>query len=207
MKQHGKPGKFVTFEGPEGSGKSTQIRFVASLLKARGYKVVLFREPGGTQAAEAIRDVLLHGSESLSSEVETFLFLAARRDLVEKKILPALRAGKVVLCDRFQDSTWVYQGFAGNFPEPFLEKAGVFATCGLKPDLTFVFDVSVKKGLARAGKKDRMEKKSLAFHEKVRRGYLALARREKKRCVLIPSPDGIERVQKEIRKVIDRVFQ
>jgi len=202
-----KRGKFVTFEGPEGSGKSTQIRFAEKWLKSRGHRVLVLREPGGTKTAEAIRSVLLHSDHPLSSEVETFLFLAARRDLVEKKILPALKAGKVVLCDRFQDSTWVYQTFAGDFPQDIFEKVGKVATQGLKPDLTFIFDVPVRVGLKRAGRTDRMEKKSMQFHEKVRRGYLILARREKKRCVLIPYKDGVERVQSEVRKVLERVYR
>ncbi|MBI4971993.1 MAG: dTMP kinase [Candidatus Omnitrophica bacterium] len=200
-----KTGKFITFEGPEGSGKSTQIRFAEKWFKARGQKVLVLREPGGTETSEAIRNILLHASDDLSSEVETFLFLASRRDLVEKKILPALASGKVVLCDRFQDSTWVYQTFAGNFPQPLFEKMGEVATGGLKPDLTFVFDVPVTVGLNRAGKSDRIEKKSAAFHEKVRRGYLEVVRCNKKRCVLIPFKEGIELVQGEVRKVLERV--
>lgn len=202
-----KRGKFVTFEGPEGSGKSTQIRFAGTWLKQRGYKVLILREPGGTQASEAVRKILLHAKGPLSSSVETLLFLAARRDLVEKKILPALKAGKAVLCDRFQDSTWVYQTYAGDFPQGIFEKAGRIATRGLEPDLTFIFDVPVKEGLRRAGKKDRIERKSLAYHEKVRRGYLELVRRHKKRCVLIPHTDGVTRVQNEVRKVLERVFR
>ncbi len=200
-------GKFVTFEGPEGCGKSTQIRFAEKWLKDKGYKTVLLREPGGTKTAEAIRNILLHEPEPLSSESEAFLFMAARRDLVEKKILPALKAGKVVLCDRFQDSTWVYQTFAGNFPRVNFEKAGAVATAGLKPDLTLVFDVPVKIGLKRAGKTDRIENKSRQFHEKVRKGYLALARQNKKRCVLIPHIEGVEFVNHEVREVLERVFK
>lgn len=202
-----KRGKLITFEGPEGSGKSTQIRFAEKWLKARGRRVLVLREPGGTRTAEAIRNILLHAKEPLSSETETFLFLASRRDLAEKKILPALKAGKVVLCDRFQDSTWVYQTYAGNFPRAVFERVGEIATSGLSPDLTFIFDVPVKIGLKRSGRKDRMEKKSILFHEKVRRGYLALARKQKKRCVLIPFKDGVERVQNEVRKVLERVFK
>ena len=202
-----KRGLLITFEGPEGSGKSTQIRFAEKWFKSKGRKVVLLREPGGTPAAESIRDILLHSKEDLSSEVETFLFLAARRDLVEKKILPALKAGKVILCDRFQDSTWVYQTFAGNFPRPLFEKMGEAATHGLKPDLTFVFDVPVKIGLKRAGKSDRIERKSVAFHNKVRRGYLTVARLNKKRCALIPYQDGIDRVREKVRKVLERAFK
>ena len=198
---------FITFEGPEGCGKSTQIQFAEKWLKKREQRVVSLREPGGTQTAEAIRKVLLDHEEPLSSEVETFLFFAARRDLVEKKILPALKLGKIVLCDRFQDSTWVYQTCAGNFPKPLFAKAGMVAAAGLVPNLTFVFDVPVHIGLRRAGKKDRMERKSVQFHEKVRRGYLELARREKKRCILISSVDGIEQVRREVEKVLERVFK
>ena len=198
---------FITFEGPEGCGKSTQIRFAEKWLRKRGRKIVCFREPGGTLTAEAIREVLLNHDAPLSSAVETFLFFAARRDLVEKKILPALQSGKIVLCDRFQDSTWVYQTCAGNFQKPLFAKAGAVAAAGLRPNLTFVFDVPVHIGLRRAGKKDRMERKSIQFHEKVRRGYLDLARREKKRCVLIPSVDGIEQVRREVEKVLERVFK
>lgn len=201
-----KRGKFITFEGPEGSGKSTQIRFARQWLLERGFRVLVLREPGGTAAAEAIRKLLLHSREPLSSRVETFLFLAARADLVEKKILPALSAGKIILCDRFQDSTWVYQTFAGDFPKAVFCGAGRAATRGLAPDLTFIFDVPVRLGLRRAGRGDRIERKSVAFHEKVRKGYLELARTNKKRCVLIPAGQGLNEVRRKVREVLGCVF-
>ncbi|MBI4398376.1 MAG: dTMP kinase [Candidatus Omnitrophica bacterium] len=202
-----KKGFLLTFEGAEGCGKSTQIRFAGRWLKRKGYRVELVREPGGTPVAEAIRNILLHGKGAMSSATETFLFLAARRDLVEKKIRPALKAGNIVLSDRFQDSTWVYQTYAGNFPRSAFEKAGREATGGLEPDLTFIFDVPVRVGLGRAGKTDRIEKKSLAFHERVRKGYLEIAKRHKRRSVLIPHQEGASKVSAEVEKVLSRVFK
>ncbi len=202
-----KKGKLVTFEGPEGSGKTTQIRYAEKLLKKKGYKVLVLREPGKTPTADAIRKILLHKNEPLSSEVETFLFLAARRDLVEKKILPALKAGKVVLCDRFQDSTWVYQGFAGKLSQKLIETMGDFATDGLTPNLTLLLDVPVSTGLKRAGGTDRMERKPKAFHEKVRKGFLQLAKKNKKRFRVISTTQSIENVQEEIKKVINYAFR
>jgi len=202
-----KRGKFITFEGPEGSGKTTQIRYVEKLLKKKGYSVAVYREPGGTVTSERIRKILLHDDEALSSEVEALLFLSARRDLVEKKIIPDLKRGKIVICDRFQDSTWVYQGFSGALSASLIEKMGEFATDNLKPDLTILLDLPAKKGLSRSGKTDRMENKPLSFHNKVRNGFLALAKKNKKRFRVISSTQSIEKVQEEIDKVIDHVFK
>lgn len=194
-------GYLITFEGPEGSGKSTQIRFATHFLRKKGYPVLLLREPGGTPASEAIRKVLLNKRlKSMTPETELLLYMAARTQLVREKINPALKRGKIVMVDRFEDSTVAYQGFAGSIPLKTIEKLSQFVRGNLKPDLTILLDVETKVGLKRSGRSDRIEKKSIAFHEKVRRGFLASARREPKRFLVVPPPLSMEEVKEIIEK-------
>ena len=176
-------GKLITFEGSEGSGKSTQIDFVYRYLRRHNKAVILVREPGGVKISEKIRSILLDPAhKGMCPESETLLYMAARAQLVHEVIAPALNKGKIVLCDRFLDSTVVYQGYGCRVDLSLIDTVGRFATRRIKPDLTFLFDIEVKKGLARIKrKKDRIEKRSLAYHNRVRGGYRALARREKKR--------------------------
>ncbi|MDD5085213.1 MAG: dTMP kinase, partial [Candidatus Omnitrophica bacterium] len=158
-------GRLISFEGAEGSGKSTLIRFLLETLKSWGYRVELFREPGGTSISEKIREVILdRANYAMSVECELLLYLASRAQLVREKIKPALREGKIVILDRYEDSTFVYQGYAGGLKLNDLKRLNRWATGGLSPDLTFVFDVDVRTGLSRGGRPDRMELKSLAFH-------------------------------------------
>ena len=170
---------FITFEGGEGAGKTTQIKYLAECLAP---KVVVTREPGGTAVADQIRATLLDPKNKISPELELLLYEAARRDHVENIIRPALKAGKIVLCDRFTDATIAYQGFARGLSLKLIDNLNTIATGGLKPDLTFLFDLSPKIGLNRATKrnptKDRIESEKIAFHEKVRKGYLTLARKK-----------------------------
>ena len=171
---------FITFEGPEGSGKSTQIGLLAAALEA-AQPVLVTREPGGTRIGNAIRSLLLDPAHTeMSPRAETLLFNAARAQIVDEVIRPALARGEIVLCDRYADSTLAYQGFGHGQPLEPLRQLGAYATAGLTPDLTIYLDIAVAAGLARkrAGAVDewnRMEEKALAFHEAVRRGYLALA--------------------------------
>ncbi|NJR13263.1 MAG: dTMP kinase [Phyllobacteriaceae bacterium] len=202
-------GLFFTFEGGEGSGKSTQIERLAAHLRADGMDVVVTREPGGSPAAEIVREVLLSGAaEKHGADVEAILFSAARRDHVETLIRPALAAGKIVLCDRFMDSTRVYQGLAGTMPDAQLKALEALAINGVVPDLTYLLDLPAEVGLARAAARrnkndvpDRFEKETLRIHEERRRAYLAIAVKEPDRFVLIPANRAPELIADEIALV------
>lgn len=185
-------GRFVTFEGGEGSGKSTQVRRLAERLRAGGANVVVTREPGGTETAEKIRDFLLAGRGAwLGVDGEAVLFAAARADHVDKVIRPALERGDFVLCDRFFDSTRAYQGTAGA-DEALLADLETLAVGTLRPHLTLMLDIAADAGLARAAKRrggdeapDRFERETVERHEQRRRAFLDIARREPERCVVI----------------------
>lgn len=178
-------GIFITLEGNEGCGKTTQIRLLAARLKKRGYDVLTTREPGGTGVGDDVRDVLLNPRhERMTPRTETLLYMASRSQLVEEVIVPALGAGKVVLCDRWLDATLAYQGYAGQVDIAWIKSLGQRATGGLKPVLSLYLDLPVASGLRRARRlrgPDRIEKKSLTYHEKVRRGFLRIAREEPRR--------------------------
>jgi len=200
-------GYFVTFEGAEGAGKSTQIRNAVAFLKKKGYSVVMLREPGGTSISEAIRNILLDkNNKEMSYVTELLLYLAARAQLVHEKILPALKEGKVVICDRFEDSTRAYQGYGRNLSLEAIEEANKLVRGTLKPDLTFVLDVDIARGLKRGGRHDRIEREALSFHERVRRGFLELAKKEPKRMVVLDTSKPIEWVSKKVRERFERVF-
>lgn len=205
-----KKGVFITFEGPEGCGKSTQSRLLYQHLKAGGYRVVHTREPGGTGLGERIRSVLLDpkGPE-ISDAAELFLFEAARAQIVREVILPALRRKAVVVSDRFSDATLAYQGYAGRIGFDAVRRVDAIATGALKPDLTILLDIDSSLGLERATKKrvDRMERKPLPYHVKVRRGYLLIARADPKRVKVIAGTGDIRSVQELIRTEVARVFQ
>ena len=196
-----KQGYLISFEGAEGSGKSTQIRYAVNFLRRKGRAVVVFREPGGTKTGEAIRNVLLDKRlKAMQPETELLLYLAARAELVQEKIRPALKQGKMVVLDRFEDSTLAYQGFGGGIPLRTIEALSRFVRGSLKPNLTILLDVETRQGLRRSGRSDRVEKKSVAFHGKVRKGFLALARREPKRFLVIPAGLGIQEVRKRVEE-------
>lgn len=205
-----KRGLFLTFEGGEGSGKSTQVRLLAENLRADGLDVVITREPGGSPAAEIIREVLLSGAaEKYGPELEAILFSAARRDHVETIIRPAINRGAIVLCDRFLDSTRAYQGAAGVLPPDYIAGVETIAIDGLLPDLTFLLDLPVEEGLKRAHARrdtnavpDRFEKESLKIHESRRRAYLAIAVKEPDRFVLIPANREPRAITNEITLVV-----
>ena len=185
-------GRFITFEGGEGSGKSTHAAALAKRLKLFGIEVVLTREPGGSAGAEIIRHILLSGiAKPLGAETETILFAAARDDHVRTTIRPALVAGNWVICDRFIDSTRVYQGALVKVDAKLIRSLERVTVGAAMPDLTFILDVPAKVGLARAKRRrgkdatDRFEAESLEFHEALRLAYAALADKEPKRCVVI----------------------
>ncbi|MCM8779472.1 MAG: dTMP kinase [Candidatus Omnitrophica bacterium] len=198
-----KKGLFITFEGSEGSGKSTHAKRLYNFLKKRGYTVVLLREPGGTRISEAIRKILLDTkNKKMDIKTEALLYLASRAQLVKEKIIPALCEGKTVILDRFQDSTLAYQGYGGGINLEFLKKMGDFATAGLIPDLTFLLDIAPREGLRRSGSSDRMEKKPFSFHQRVRKGYLKLAKKNPQRFFLIEVNRDIDAISEEIQKKV-----
>ena len=192
-----KKGLFITLEGGEGAGKSTQSRRLKSALESAGRDVVLTREPGGTPEAEKIRDLLVQrDGGNWTPMAECLLFFAARQMHVETLIKPALAAGKIVICDRFTDSTIAYQGYGHGFDIATIEQIGKLSLGDFKPDLTFLLDLPVADGLARSLKQkdssqgkenteDRFEKLKIDFHEKLRQGFLAIAEADKTRCVVV----------------------
>lgn len=198
-------GVFITFEGGEGAGKSTQIRRLAAALEAQGRKVIVTREPGGTPLAEAIRGLILGPGASGDALTQALLFAAARREHIRVLIEPALAAGAIVLCDRFADSTRAYQG--GRLPAPALDATISLATGDLAPDLTLLLDLSPETGLARArgrgGDADTFERADLAFHADVRARFLALAKAEPGRIAVIDAGAGEADVAEVIRRVVD----
>ena len=197
---------FITFEGPEGSGKSSQLPDLASFLKERGCDVVCTREPGGTKIGDQIRQVLVcMENVELHPRTEILLFQAARAQLVEELILPSLKQGKVVLCDRYGDSTLAYQGYGHGLDQEKLKMMLEFATGGLKPDLTILLDVDVMTGLKRKKAKDewnRLDAYEISFHERVREGYHHLAAEDKKRWRIVDASQSMEKVQEEIRQIV-----
>ncbi len=204
-----KPGIFITFEGPEGCGKSTHSRLLYDFLKKRAYDCLLTREPGGTKAGEEIRRILLHSDGvNISDLTELFLFEAARAQIVGELIKPGLAKGKVVICDRFTDATVCYQGYAGGVDPRSIERLNAVATGGLEPDITILLDVDTITGLNRAKAKgiDRMEKKELSYHKRVRAGYLKLSKAYPERIKVVKVDGSIEDTQGRVRREVERVI-
>lgn len=201
-------GFFIAFEGTEGSGKSTQIRALARYLKQCGRRVLLLREPGGTKVSEAIREILLNRkNHKMVPEAELLLYLAARTQVVREKILPALRKNYVVLCDRFEDSTLAYQGFGRGFSLSKIRDVSRVWVRGLtQPDLTILLDMDPVLGLKRGGRHDRMERQSLAFHRRVRSGFLRLAKKEPDRYLVLRAVRPKREITQEIIKRVGREF-
>ncbi len=193
---------FITFEGGEGSGKTTQIKLFAESLRRIGYDVVETRDPGGTAIGDEIRHILLDKNNGLMSEItEMMLYNASRAQLIDEVILPNLLAKKIVLCDRFYDSTYAYQGYGRGIDMDMLRTITGLATNGLSPHLTFMLDIPVKTGLARRkNSKDtnRMDLQTVAFHQRVRDGYYKLAKQEQKRWVIVDADQSIEAVHNEL---------
>ncbi len=209
-------GKLITFEGPEGAGKSTQAAMLIARLEARGIEVVYTREPGGTKLGEAIRGVLQYNAagEAPCPESEVLLFEASRAQLVRQVIRPALERGAWVVCDRFADSTTAYQGFGRGFPVDLMETINRFAIGESAPDMTILLDVNVSLGMQRCAKRqtgrkaqyDRIESEALDFHEKVRQGYLELARRYPQRFRKVDAMRHAEPIGEEVWRLVADAF-
>jgi dTMP kinase len=199
-------GVFITLEGPEGSGKSTHIRLLANWLKARGHRVLVTREPGGTGLAKTLRKFLLHAKTPVAPLAELLLYEADRAQHVSECILPALKRGRVVLCDRFTDSTMAYQGFGRGLDRKLIETLNRIASYGRRPDLTILMDVPADRGLRQAlGRnkgRDRLEQAGSAFHRRVRDGFLRIARKERRRFRVVRQQRDIEHTQKLVREAI-----
>ncbi len=202
---------FITLEGPEGSGKSSQLPDLAEFLSGQGWDVLTTREPGGTPIGDQIRQILVRlDNQELHPRTEILLFLASRAQLVEQVIKPALREGKLVLCDRFGDSTLAYQGYGHGLNLDTLRTMLDFATDKLKPDLTLLLDVDVETGLQRKRKEDewnRLDAYELAFHQRVREGYHELCRKEPERWRVIDAMQPKEAVQLALRQAVMQFLQ
>jgi len=199
-------GFFITLEGPEGSGKSTQVRLLADTLRNRGYDVLLTAEPGGDAVAQEIRAIVLHSKAKIVPEAELLLYLAARAQHVRHIINPALDEGKIVISDRYADSSFAYQGYGRGIDIESLRCLNDFATSGLKPDLTILLDVPVELGLKRQQDRNRFEAESVEFHQRVRNGFLKLAKQEPDRWVTIDASKEIEEVESLVIKVLEARF-
>lgn len=210
---------FITFEGPDGSGKTTQIKMLADYLTAKGHDVVLTREPGGTPTAEKLRTLLITrdgGDWTPLSEV--LLLYTARHEHIDKKIKPALAAQKIVISDRFHDSTWAYQGYGHQMDHDAIQRIEDITLGGFQPDLTIILDIDVKKGLERTGVRftqnednsanteDRFERLPIEFHERLRTGFLNRAQADTKRCRVISADQAIENVHTSIISEVDNVL-
>jgi len=201
-------GKFITFEGSECSGKSTQSKLLYEYLLEKGYKVIFLREPGGTKVSEAIREILLDNkNRSITSSTELLLYMASRSQTVSEVIKPALAQGKIVICDRFLDSTIVYQGYGLGMDIKLIRKLGYFVTDGAKPDLTILLDLPLEKALNGIHRqKDRIESRSFEYHRKVKNGYLKLAKQEPQRIKIVKLADDKFETQKKIRELVEKIL-
>lgn len=197
-------GKFISFEGIDGCGKTTQIKFLEEYLLKQGYNILVLREPGGTKVGEKVRDILLDKNNFISPVTEMLLYASSRAQLVEEKILPAIEEGKIVLLDRFVDSSYVYQGYARDLGIEKVKIVNEIATMGILPDVTIYIDITPEEAMKRRGKReaDRLEKESWEFHKKVREGYIKLVKEFPKRFVFI---DGMQELMKVHQDIIDVV--
>ena len=203
----GRFGFFVTIEGVEGSGKSTLLYGLKEFVESLGLSVVVTREPGGTAFAENVRELILHHDDNIDPWTEVFLLLAARRENVTKVILPALREGKVVISDRYTDSTLAYQGYGRGLPLKKLSMLNKMATSKVFPRLTFIIDVPVERGFRRkSGSLDRIEKEEFEFHERVRKGYLQLAKKAKKRIKVLDGTKSPEELLEEAKEILKKAL-
>lgn len=200
-------GLFITFEGPDGCGKTTQMKLLAEYIEKKGKEVVLTREPGGKGLGEKVREILLNYDGEVSDRCESFLFLADRAQNIDIIVNPAVKEGKIVLCDRHIDSTVAYQGYGRGLNIDRINMLNNLATNGKKPDLTLVFDVDVETSMKRVGKeKDRMESAGIDFHNRVRKGYLELAKQEPKRIKVLDATKSIEEIHKDVINILAEVF-
>ncbi len=202
-----KKGLFITFEGADGCGKTTQMKLLAEYLEQKGIDVVLTREPGGKGLGEKVREILLNYEGPVSDRCESFLFLADRAQNIDIIVKPAVEEGKIVLCDRHIDSTVAYQGYGRGLDIKRINMLNDIATNGQKPDLTFVFDIDVETSMQRIGKeKDRMESAGIDFHNRVRQGYLELAKQEPQRIKVLDATKSINEIRQEVISLISNFF-
>lgn len=199
-------GLFITFEGPDGCGKTTQMNLLAQYFEKKGKKVVLTREPGGKGLGEKVREILLNYNGEVSDRCESFLFLADRAQNIDIIVKPAVEQGEIVLCDRHIDSTVAYQGYGRGLDINEINILNNLATGGKKPDLTLVFDVDVETSMKRVGKeKDRMESAGIDFHNRVRNGYLELATQEPDRIKVLDATKTIEEIHEKVVEIIEKL--
>lgn len=201
-------GVFITFEGPESCGKSTQARMLYEYLRRKGCGVVFLREPGGTAVSEKIRRILLdRKNTSIAAVTEMFLYMTSRRQTVEEVVAPALEQGKIVLCDRFLDSTLVYQGYGLGLDMKMIRGMGAIATMGIKPDMTILLDTPLKEALDSIATKDRIESRPLSYHQRVKHGYHDLAAREPRRIKVVTLEADKEQTQAKIRELVSGLLR
>ncbi len=194
----------ISFEGIEGTGKSTQCRLLVNYLRKNGLKTAFFREPGSSLTGEGIRNILLHSKGKLTCFCETMLFIAARGQLIEEKIRPLLFKKDVIILDRFIDATVAYQGYGAGVDRKLIKELNRAAIGELVPDLTILLDVPVKTGIVRCRRTDRFEKRKLAYHQKVREGYLRIRRGNPGRIKLVSGEDKIKDVQEKVREMVEK---
>lgn len=201
-------GLFITFEGADGSGKTTQLNKIKEMLEEKGFDVVVTREPGALDIGQKIRNILLHHEGVVADRCEMFLFLADRSQHVETFIKPLLKEGKIVLCDRHIDSTIAYQGYGRGQDIKLLKDLNAIAVNGLNPDLTLLFDVSTETAQTRVGnEKDRMESAGIEFHKKVRNGYLSLQKENSDRIKIIDANKSIEEVFENTKNIVLQLIE
>jgi dTMP kinase len=198
------PGFFVTLEGPEGAGKTTQLKLLSKLLDAAGHRHIVTRDPGGTSLGRQIRRILLNPDTPVVPVCELLLYEADRSQHVQELILPALEDGMLVLCDRYIDSTIAYQGYARGIDFALIDQLNLIATGGLMPELTILFDIDSAEGLARLHPSghDRLEREAIEFHHKVRNGYLELAQRDPNRWRTLDASRAMSAVQEDLRRIL-----
>lgn len=198
-----KKGLFITFEGADGCGKTTQLNLLKEYLEKNGYNVLVTREPGGKGLGEKFREILLNYDGVVSERCESFLFLADRAQNIDTIVKPAIESGKIVLCDRHIDSSVAYQGYGRGLNIEEIKQLNTLATGGLLPDLTLVFDIDIETSMKRVGKeKDRMESAGNEFFNRVRNGYLELAKHEPKRIKVVNSTGSIEEIHEQVIKIM-----
>ena len=200
-------GLFITFEGADGCGKTTQLNLLKAYLEEKGYEVLVTREPGAKGLGEKLREILLNYDGEVSDRCESFLFLADRAQHVDKIINPAIEQGKIILCDRHTDSTVAYQGYGRGLDLNRIKMLNEIAVNGTVPDLTYVFDVDIETSMRRVGNsKDRMESAGKEFFNRVRQGYLEIAKNEPQRVKVIDSANSIEKVFEEVKRIFDEMM-
>lgn len=197
------PGRLITLEGIDNSGKTTHAQRLSNYLKKKGHEVLLVRDPGGTKISERIRKILLDKKNSLAAATELFLYLAARQQLVSEIISPALKKNKVVICDRFCDSTLAYQGYGRGLNINLVDN--MLKSFFPVPDLTILIDLPVLEAQKRFGsnRPDRLEKEKSAFHQKVRKGYLGIAKKNRKRVKVVDGTGNLAKTYEQVRKIVD----